>query len=80
MDAPKCRLCGVKGWNHQCDGPVPAKSQPEKVDMPVVSTPPSAISTKISAAERTRRWRAENRDRYNVYMRKYRRRKRDEVE
>lgn len=57
--------------------------QPEKtVDRPVdtVSTPPIStldVSTR-SDAERVREWRNANRDRYNAYMRDWRKRKRNE--
>ena len=84
MDAPKCRLCGVRDWDHQCDSPVAAKPSPEKVDTkvdtPVVSTPTVVVSTKISAAERVRWWRNENRGRYNAYMRAWRKRAKERAE
>ena len=58
--------------------------RPEKTfDRPVsiVSTPPPPVTTVStrSDAERVREWRNANRDRYNTYMRDWRKRQRVDV-
>jgi hypothetical protein len=78
MDAPKCRLCGERHWGlcanqmreTAYDGPVASGNQA----LPKV--PKSAQPAK-SDAERVKRWRANNRERYNETMRAYRARKKE---
>ena len=78
--APKCRVCGKVEWRHLCSGgsKAPVEAAPEKKLAPVSQTVVSNISNSVSnrEVERVRRWRAKNRERYNIGQRDLMRRKR----
>src|SRR3990167_1662923 len=75
MDAPKCRLCGVSGWQHVCDGErvIIAGS---RVGKSIPNTVPNAPN-KSMAYLRTKLWREANPDRYREQQRELMRRRRE---
>ncbi len=82
MQAPKCRVCGEREWNHVCQTVVEVSAELPAPEAVTSSEEPSLLAAEQSkaqarsAAERTQRWRAANRERYNEYMRDYRSRQR----
>jgi len=63
LKPPKCPICGVTEWNHTCSDPEPVGDSVEEQETGQVA--------------RNRRWRQKNREKYNAYMRAYRRREKE---
>jgi hypothetical protein len=81
-----CNRCGsVEHFGGQCPVTEVPKSQPKKVDgssevgeRMVAKLPPlvALAENRLSETERKRRWRDNNREKYNNYQREYMRKRR----
>ncbi len=82
MTVAKCPICGVSAeHNHVCAGeavksegsvPLAARESEGSVSQELSRHAAAALN----AAARSKLWRAENRDRYNAYMKEYQRKRR----
>lgn len=75
MDKPLCRLCKTRhGSNEPHVFTAGANTGGRTDDAPPIG-PGKETGQRLSQSERNRRWRSKNRERYNEYMRRYRREK-----
>jgi hypothetical protein len=74
MEKPKCRVCEHKHWSHEPH--VFEDSTPEARPLPKpASETEGSLSKETGQVARNRRYREKHREKYNAYMREYRRRK-----
>ena len=72
MKPPKCRNCGAEEWRHVCGGSNVSvgRSRVTRFDTPPTAEPRVAnVANRPvanSEAERVRKWRLANRERYNA--------------
>ena len=83
MDKPKCRVCGHKHWSGEehvfeetkanGTGTSVAEAERGKLDSVRGERGDNAGDDRTGQVARNQRWREKNREKYNAYMRRYRR-------
>jgi len=82
MESPKCRICLHNHWGYEDH--VFASSEPEVVEVEGVFSEDAVEDAprlegepvqRTGQVARNQRWREKNREKYNAYMREYRRKR-----